>query len=144
MDEQNVTGYPSIDKPWLKYYSEAAINATIPQCSMYEYMSSGNKRTWSKTALVYLGRKISYTEMFEKACVVGIKDTEHNVGEFPVLFVISDEDKQKDLKKLIVDEVRKKLPEYYRIKDIHFVTEFPYTNAGKVDYRKLSNIAERM
>ena len=25
------TGYPSIDKPWLKYYSEEAINAPLPE-----------------------------------------------------------------------------------------------------------------
>ena len=25
--EKELTGYPSIDKPWLKYYSEEAINA---------------------------------------------------------------------------------------------------------------------
>ena len=25
MTAQNMTGYPSIDKPWLKYYSEEAI-----------------------------------------------------------------------------------------------------------------------
>ena len=25
------TGYPSIDKPWLKYYSQEAINAPLPE-----------------------------------------------------------------------------------------------------------------
>ena len=32
---QQLTGYPSIDKPWLKYYSEEAINAPLPECSLY-------------------------------------------------------------------------------------------------------------
>ena len=32
------TGYPSIDKPWLKYYSEEAINAELPECTIYEYL----------------------------------------------------------------------------------------------------------
>ena len=27
MNKDHNTGYPSIDKPWLKYYSEEAINA---------------------------------------------------------------------------------------------------------------------
>lgn len=31
MTTQNMTGYPSIDKPWLKYYSEEAINAPLPE-----------------------------------------------------------------------------------------------------------------
>lgn len=37
MPEQNLTGYPSIDKPWLKYYSGEAINAPLPKCTIYEY-----------------------------------------------------------------------------------------------------------
>lgn len=32
MSEQKLTGYPSIDKPWLKYYSEEAI--LTPRCRM--------------------------------------------------------------------------------------------------------------
>ena len=38
MNEQNLTGYPSIDKPWLKYYSEEAISAPLPECTIYEYL----------------------------------------------------------------------------------------------------------
>lgn len=38
-----LTGYPSIDKPWLKYYSEEAINTPVPECSIYEYMLENNK-----------------------------------------------------------------------------------------------------
>lgn len=29
MTAQNLTGYPSIDKPWLKYYTEVSINAPL-------------------------------------------------------------------------------------------------------------------
>lgn len=29
-----LTGYPSIDKPWLKYYSEEAINAVPTKSSI--------------------------------------------------------------------------------------------------------------
>jgi hypothetical protein len=38
MEEKKLTGYPSIDKPWLKYYSEEAINTPLPECTMYEYL----------------------------------------------------------------------------------------------------------
>ena len=38
MREASMTGYPSIDKPWLKYYSQEAINAKLPACTMYEYI----------------------------------------------------------------------------------------------------------
>ena len=30
--EKILTGYPSIDKPWLKYYSEEEINAKFQNC----------------------------------------------------------------------------------------------------------------
>ena len=35
---QRMTGYPSIDKPWLKYYSEEAINAPLPEMTMFQYI----------------------------------------------------------------------------------------------------------
>ena len=42
-DTKPLTGYPSVDKPWLKYYSEEAINAPLPECSIYEYLYENNK-----------------------------------------------------------------------------------------------------
>lgn len=59
------TGYPSIDRPWLKYYSDEAINGTLPECSIYEYLYENNKDYLSDIAIIYLGRKISYKELFE-------------------------------------------------------------------------------
>ena len=41
--EKKLTGYPSIDKPWLKYYSEEAINVPLPECTIYEYLWENNK-----------------------------------------------------------------------------------------------------
>lgn len=43
MEEKKLTGYPSIDKPWLKYYSEEAIYSKVPECTMYEYVLNNNK-----------------------------------------------------------------------------------------------------
>ncbi len=59
-----LTGFPSIDKPWLKYYSEEAINGKLPECSIYEYMYENNKDFPRDIALNYYGRKISYAELF--------------------------------------------------------------------------------
>ena len=64
MEEKKLTGYPSIDKPWLKYYSEEAINAPLPECSMYEYMRSSNMEHDSEPALEFFGRLITYGELF--------------------------------------------------------------------------------
>lgn len=30
----NLTGYPSIDKPWLKYYSKETIDAEMANCKI--------------------------------------------------------------------------------------------------------------
>lgn len=60
--KQQMTGYPSVDKPWLKYYSEEAINAPLPEGSLYDYMISCNKGHMDDTALNYFGRKFTYRQ----------------------------------------------------------------------------------
>ena len=62
--EHKLTGYPSIDKPWLKYYSKETIDAEMPHCSMYEYIRHENENTQEKVALNYFGNKITYRELF--------------------------------------------------------------------------------
>lgn len=64
-EEKKLTGYPSIDKPWLKYYSEDALNAPLPKCTMYQYIWENNKDHLSDIALRYYGTKISYGQLFE-------------------------------------------------------------------------------
>ena len=63
--EKKLTGYPSIDKPWLKYYTEEAINAPLPECTIYEFMYENNKDYPNDIALLYFNRKITYGELFE-------------------------------------------------------------------------------
>ena len=64
-EEKVLTGYPSIDKPWLKYYSEEAINAPLPEKTLYQYIYDNNKNFLRNTALNYFGKKISYGTLFE-------------------------------------------------------------------------------
>ena len=59
------TGYPSIDKPWLKFYSEEAINAPLPECTLYENLLENNKDYPKDIAIRYFSRKISYKELIE-------------------------------------------------------------------------------
>lgn len=59
----NLTGYPSIDKPWLKYYSEEAIHAPLPDGSMYDYMTACNAGRLDEPALNYFGRKITHRQL---------------------------------------------------------------------------------
>ena len=43
MNQENLTGYPSVDKPWLKYYSKEAIEANVPECTVYQNIYDHNK-----------------------------------------------------------------------------------------------------
>lgn len=65
MCESNKTGYPSIDKPWMKYYSEEAINAPLPECTLFDYLRNNNLGYESRTAFDYFGNKISYGTLLE-------------------------------------------------------------------------------
>lgn len=38
----SLTGYPSIDKPWLKYYTAEQISAPLPHMTAYEYLRQQN------------------------------------------------------------------------------------------------------
>ncbi len=64
-DKATLTGYPSIDKSWEKYYSEEEKNMTVPKGSMFDYMYERNKGFPSDIALEYYGRKTSYGELFK-------------------------------------------------------------------------------
>lgn len=64
--KENLTGYPSIDKPWHKYYGDETINAALPNCSMYEYVYQCNKNYFDDIALIYFNKSITYRTMFNK------------------------------------------------------------------------------
>ena len=51
--EKKVTGYPSIDKPWLKYYTEEQINLALPKNIAYQYMYECNQSNLDACALEY-------------------------------------------------------------------------------------------
>lgn len=58
------TGYPSVDRPWLKYYSKEAINAPLPESSLYDYLYECNREHMEDYALNYFGKKITFKELF--------------------------------------------------------------------------------
>lgn len=64
--EKELTGYPSIDKPWIKYYSDEAINASLPEGSIYEYLWKSNKDYLDDIAIDFIGKKICYGELFSR------------------------------------------------------------------------------
>ena len=65
--ENKKTGYPHIDKPWMKYYDGLYIPQGEPELSMVELLKQRNEWRNSKTAVEYYGKKISYDELWNRA-----------------------------------------------------------------------------
>lgn len=61
-----ITGYPSIDMPWLKYYSEEQILAPIPNMTSLDYLKLLNNNNLNLPAIEFLGKQITYLELFKK------------------------------------------------------------------------------
>ena len=53
------TGFPSIDKPWLKYYKAIVKEDELPEMTMYDYAWENNRENLDTVALRYFDNKIS-------------------------------------------------------------------------------------
>lgn len=84
-----LTGYPSIDKPWLKYYNEQELASPLPDGSMYEYLWDCNKDHLNDTALVYFGRKITYAMLFRQINLIASALTTRGIQAGDVVSIIS-------------------------------------------------------
>ena len=60
------TGFASIDKPWLKQYTEEAIKAKVPKKTAYRDMLDSNKGNEDGYAINFYGKKMTYREMLEE------------------------------------------------------------------------------
>ena len=63
--DKHLTGYPSVDKPWLKYYSDEAINMPLAEGTMYHFVEKNNRNNLCNVALRYFGKKISYGDFIQ-------------------------------------------------------------------------------
>lgn len=63
---EKLTGYPSIDKPWLKYYSEEDLSKTIPQNNMFDLIWQSNRDYLSNNAIAFFNKHITYKTLFEE------------------------------------------------------------------------------
>ncbi len=87
--KNNLTGYPSIDKPWLKYYSEEAINSVIPRKTMYQFIYDSNKDRLNNIAIYYFDRKITYKELFDNTLAAANAFTANGVKKGDIVTIIS-------------------------------------------------------
>ena len=63
---EKATIYPSVDKPWLKFYTEENLTAELPKCTMFENVWRNNKNHQKNVALSYFDKEITYKELFRK------------------------------------------------------------------------------
>lgn len=64
MEDKKLTGYPSIDKPWMKFYQKDTILSEVPECTVYQNLYNHNKDCPNDIALMYFGKKITYAQLF--------------------------------------------------------------------------------
>ena len=62
--EKKLTGYPSIDKPWLKYYTKEHQDIPRDDATFFDCLYEKNIDHPNDVALVYFGKKITYGELF--------------------------------------------------------------------------------
>ena len=63
---ETLTGYPSVDKPWLKYYTAEDLAIQVPQCTIYQNVYDRNKDCPEDVAILYYGNKIRYKTLFSE------------------------------------------------------------------------------
>ena len=74
MEDKKLTGYPSIDKPWLKYYNKKFDYSDIPDVSIYQLALDSNKDRLNNIAIdlrssfngFSRGIKITYKKLFSR------------------------------------------------------------------------------
>lgn len=64
--EKKLTGYPSIDKPWLKYYTAEALQQKLKPNTIYGHLFERNREHMDDIALIYFERKITYGQLFQQ------------------------------------------------------------------------------
>ncbi len=57
--------YPSIEKPWMQFFSEEAQNAELKHETIYQRIWDNNYNYPIHTALNFFGNKISYAQLFQ-------------------------------------------------------------------------------
>lgn len=64
MNTNDLTGKPSIDRPWTKYYPEEMLHMQIPECTLSEYLKQ-NCPGKHEAAVHYYGRNIPWNTIYK-------------------------------------------------------------------------------
>lgn len=79
LEKRQLTGIPSVDRVWRSYYSDEQLSVQAPQMSMSDYLYERNKHRLHLNAFDYMGKKITYEEMFHR-----IEDTAKRFQKYGV------------------------------------------------------------
>ena len=82
-EEKKQTGYPSIDKPWLKYYTAEDLAIQVPKCTIYQNIYDRNKDFPEDVAILYYVNKIRYETLFSEVeiCAKALRQIGIKPGE---------------------------------------------------------------
>ncbi len=82
MNKKELTGYPHIDKPWMKYYDKNNQNIKTFEGNPVDYLKEKNTNRKSKTAESYYGKKFSYDEiLFDDTATKVLKSLDVKKGD---------------------------------------------------------------
>ena len=79
MEEKKLTGYPSIDKPWERFYGNIQKNSIFLNTTPYQGLIQNNVSYPDETALEYFGAKISFGELIKNTDRVAKSLTSYGV-----------------------------------------------------------------
>ena len=63
----NLTGKPSVDKPWLQFYPEQLRNVEVPKMTIEEFLKFKNQDE-NRIAFEYYGNKITWKTLRSLSC----------------------------------------------------------------------------
>ncbi len=58
--------FPSVEKPWLQFFSEEDLQTPLPNLSMYDYLKQTSQSRMYTNALNFYGRHFTFTEFFRE------------------------------------------------------------------------------
>ena len=81
--------YASINKPWMKFYSDEAIHSSLPSMTMYDYICQNAFQNLDRPALNYFDNVINYRQFFNNIESVATSLIEHGVKKGDIVTLIT-------------------------------------------------------
>ena len=84
-----MTGYASLDKPWLKYYNENNIELERENCTAYHFMRKHNINNLESISINYMNNNLTYKDMLNKIDEVTKSLVKLNIKKGDVITLIT-------------------------------------------------------